>query len=143
MIGYALLTALKLQHGFRVFMETQHLEHLSYYFKNIDKVESLDVLCEEGQFYPWMNVTDSLQILLNGTFDTGKCIDYLNNVRFLFYFGISFFSVYEMLYFLTWQFQPVFQKEIIKCLRPAPRTYNFWQGTEIRRYLIACRLIWS
>ena len=63
-------------------METRHLEHLSYYFKNIDQVESLDVLCEEELFYPWINVTDSLPKLLNGTFDTGKCIDYLNNVRF-------------------------------------------------------------
>ena len=41
MIGYALLTALKLEYGFRVFMDSKDLKKLSFYFKNIDQVESL------------------------------------------------------------------------------------------------------
>ena len=85
MLGYALLTALKLEYGFRTFMEARHLENLSFYFKNIDHVESLDVLCDESNSYPWFNFSMNLISFSNGEYEDlkiGKTFDYLNDVRF-------------------------------------------------------------
>ena len=85
MLGYALLTALKLEHGFRTFMEARHLENLSFYFKNIDQVESLDVLCDEENSYPWFNFSLGVPAFTDGKHEDlklGKTIDYLNDVRY-------------------------------------------------------------
>ena len=60
------------------------LEHLSFYFKNIDHVESLDVLCDEENSYPWFNFTMGMPAFSNGEYEDlkfGKTIDYLNDVR--------------------------------------------------------------
>ena len=80
MFGYALLIALKFEHGFRPFLEGRHLEHLSYFFDKIDLVESLDVLCNEEKSFPWINSTDNLMELGNEELNKGKCIDYLKDV---------------------------------------------------------------
>ena len=65
------------------------LEHLSYYFKHIDQVESLDVLCDEENSFPWVNNTSPIPDFVSGKIltgykmplsTTGQCIDYLNNV---------------------------------------------------------------
>ena len=74
MFGYALLIALKFEHGFRPFLEGRHLEHLSYFFDKIDLVESLDVLCNEEKTFPWINSTDNLMELSNEELNKGKCI---------------------------------------------------------------------
>ena len=92
MIAYAILTALKLKIGVRPFMEARHLEHLSYYFKNIDQVESLDKLCDEGLNYPWEKYHSNFPQLIESKDErTGKCIDYLDDVS-LFFFSIFFFT---------------------------------------------------
>ncbi len=80
MFGYALLMALKSEYGYRPFLEGRHLEHLSYYFDNIDQVESLDVLCDEGKYFPWRNSSKSLIALGSPEHKRGKCIDYLKDV---------------------------------------------------------------
>ena len=90
MIGYALLTALKLEYGFRVFMESKDLKKLSYYFKNIDQVESLNRLCDEENSYPWLDSYRNQNINIYDfpygkyeNFTTGKLINHMNGVRSL------------------------------------------------------------
>ena len=80
MFGYAFLLALKLKYGFRVFLEGRHLEHLSYFFDNIDQVESLDDLCDEGESFPWVNATEVWTDLGKPDLKIGQCMDYYKNV---------------------------------------------------------------
>ena len=80
MFGYAFLLALKLKYGFRVFLEGRHLEHLSYFYDNIDQVESLDDLCDEGETFPWTNSTEIWTDLGKPDLKRGQCIDYYKNV---------------------------------------------------------------
>jgi hypothetical protein len=80
MFGYALLLALKLEFGYRPFLEGRHLEHLSYFFDNIDQVESLNALCDEGNYFPWRNSSETLLQLGSPEFKKGKYIDYLKEV---------------------------------------------------------------
>ena len=80
MFGYAFLLALKLKYGFRVFLEGRHLEHLSYFYENIDQVESLDDLCDEGNSFPWTNSTEIWTDLGKPELKTGQCMDYYKNV---------------------------------------------------------------
>ena len=80
MFGYAFLLALKLKYGFRVFLEGRHLEHLSYFFDNIDQVESLDDLCDEGESFPWVNATEIWTDLGKPDLKIGQCMDYYKNV---------------------------------------------------------------
>ena len=104
MIAYAVLTALKLKIGTRPFMETRHLEHLSYYFKNIDQVESLDKLCDEGLNYPWEKYHSNLPQLIESKDErTGKCIDYLDDVS-LFFLQIFFYIFIDNIHFILGSF---------------------------------------
>ena len=80
MFGYAFLLALKSKYGLRVFLEGRHLEHLSYFFENIDKVESLDNLCDEENSFPWINSTESWTDFGKPDLKIGQCIDYFKNV---------------------------------------------------------------
>ena len=80
MFGYAFLFALKLKYGFRVFLEGRHLEHLSYFYDNIDQVESLDDLCDEGKSFPWVNSTEIWTDLGEPGLKIGQCMDYYKNV---------------------------------------------------------------
>lgn len=80
MFGYAFLLALKLKYGFRVFLEGRHLEHLSYFYDNIDQVESLDDLCDEGNSFPWTNSTEIWTDLGKPDLKIGQCMDYYKNV---------------------------------------------------------------
>ena len=80
MFGYALLLALKLEYGYRPFLEGPHLEHLSFFFENIDQVESLESLCDEEKHFPWRNSSETLTELGNPEFKKGKCIDYMKEV---------------------------------------------------------------
>lgn len=80
MLGYALLTALKHEYGYRVFMEGRDLEHLSYFFKNIDELESLEVLCNETDAYPWENNINAVKYLGDDNLRFGRAIDYLWDV---------------------------------------------------------------
>ena len=64
-------------------MEERHLEHLSYYFKHIDEVESLDKLCDEENSFPWMNVTYTLPTLALNEYKFGQVIDYSKNVSLI------------------------------------------------------------
>ena len=80
MFGYAFLLALKLKYGFRVFLEGRHLEHLSYFYDNIDQVESLDNLCDEGDSFPWTNSTEIWTDLGKPDLKIGQCMDYFKNV---------------------------------------------------------------
>ena len=103
MIAYAILTALKLKIGVRPFMEARHLEHLSYYFKNIDQVESLDKLCDEGLNYPWEKYHSNLPQLIESKDErTGKCIDYLDDVSWFSFFFQDFVPIflYEIYFIL-------------------------------------------
>ena len=70
-------------HGFRPFLEGRHLEHLSYFFDNIDQVESLDALCDEGKHFPWKNNSMSWSEFGSPELKEGKCIDYLKEVSFM------------------------------------------------------------
>ena len=80
MFGYAFLLALRSKYGFRVFLEGRHLEHLSYFFENIDQVESLNNLCDEGNSFPWTNSTEVWTDLGKPDLKIGQCIDYYKNV---------------------------------------------------------------
>ena len=80
MFGYAFLLALKLKYGFRVFLEGRHLEHLSYFFDNIDQIESLDDLCDEEDSFPWVNSTEIWTDLGKPDLKIGQCMDYFKNV---------------------------------------------------------------
>lgn len=80
MFAYALLLALKRKYGYRVFLEGRHLEHLSYYFQNINDVESLDVLCDEESSFPWENVTQTWHYLGQDNVRHGHYIDYASQV---------------------------------------------------------------
>ena len=84
MIGYSLLTALKIEYGFRVFMDAEDLKKLSYYFTNIDQVESLDKLCDQDNSFPWLDSYRNKDINIfefpHENFTIGKMIDHLNGV---------------------------------------------------------------
>ena len=80
MFGYAFLLALKSKYGFRVFLEGRHLEHLSYFFENIDQVETLNNLCDEGNSFPWTNSTEIWTDLGKPDLKIGQCMDYYKNV---------------------------------------------------------------
>ena len=73
-----MLLGLKKEYGYRVFMETRHLEHLSYYFENTDQVESLDNLCDEKDSFPWEDNNWTLPYMED--FKIGHYIDYSKDV---------------------------------------------------------------
>ena len=90
MFGYALLLSFKLNHGMRVFLENYHLEHLSYYFENIDQVESLDKLCDEKSF-PWEHTAANLIRFEEDEFKIGKLWNYAQGVSiFLGKYNVSY-----------------------------------------------------
>ena len=81
MLGYALLLAMEREYGFRTFMHGQVLEHLEYFFKKVDQIESLDSLCNEEQEYPWEDyIRSPMALAQDDNLKTGHCIDYVNDV---------------------------------------------------------------
>ena len=80
MFAYATLLALKQKFGYRVFMEAYHLEHLSYFFKNISQVESLEKLCDEEKSYKWLPALEGYPDIGNENFRVGKYLDFCNKV---------------------------------------------------------------
>jgi hypothetical protein len=81
MLGYAIMLAMKLEFGFRTFLHGQCLEHLSYFFKHIDHVESLDSLCDEENTFPWEDYLKKPDMLAeHPKLSKGHAIDYVNDV---------------------------------------------------------------
>ena len=74
--------ALKYKYGYRVFMEESDLEHLSYFFKNIDQVEPIEKLCN-GTNYPWQIFTSSMKILQTDEWKYGQFLQFHTTLRLL------------------------------------------------------------
>ena len=63
-------------------MEESDLEHLSYFFKNIDQVEPIEKLCN-GTNYPWHIFINSMKILQTDEWKYGQFLQFHTTLRLL------------------------------------------------------------
>ena len=79
MLGYAIMLSMKLEYGFRTFLDTAVLLNLKHYFKNIKNVSNSESLCFYE--YPWKDYYHSPQALASDKFlSTGHAIQYVKGV---------------------------------------------------------------
>ena len=79
MIGYAIMLSMKLEYGFRTYLDTAVLLDLQHYFTSIKNVSNSESLCFYE--YPWTDYLESPQSLASDLkLSTGRAIQYLKGV---------------------------------------------------------------
>ena len=90
MIGYAIMLSMKIEYGFRTFLDTAVLLNLKHYFKNIKNVSNSESLCFYE--YPWKEYLQSPQSLASDKYlSTGHAIQYVKGVGIIssYYFCVT------------------------------------------------------
>ena len=79
MIGYAIMLAMKLEYGFRTYLDTAVLLDLQHYFTSIKNVSNTESLCFYE--YPWTDYFKPPQSLARDKkLSTGHAIQYVKGV---------------------------------------------------------------
>ena len=96
MIGYAIMLSMKLEYGFRTYLDTAVLLDLQHYFTNIKNVSNSESLCFYE--YPWTDYFESPQSLASDKkLSTGRAIQYVKgvgtiNLRLKYFDDLQFFK---------------------------------------------------
>ena len=99
MIGYSIMLSMKIEYGFRTFLDTAVLLNLKHYFKNIKNVSNSESLCFYE--YPWKDYLQSPQSLASDEpLSNGHAIQYVKGVGIIssylnfVAFTKTFFTIY-------------------------------------------------